>query len=311
VESLFGAGWLFASFVLTGLGGSILNLVMLKPWAIAAGASGGACGLAGVLLGVYFSRKSSISMGFRGSLFIGAIGIAYIIVTQITNWAHVGGALSGLALGYVLPFKEDKASHKAGRLLAAASVVACVLAALALAGQWAGQDQPYEEYRNDGLQVAFEKTPAFPVFRGDAPNEVVLRHLRASIFLERTGMQMEYLFDFTTGELLKLIREKWPVKTRDGMRMEYLTVEKTKFGSLQAICIRTMYFRKWTYSVFGAEMMSGSVTHLQDAYYIPQQAGSVIVSFDYPEQDGDYYAPVFQRFRDSFKSGMPPPLNPL
>ena len=93
--------------------------------------------------------------------------------------------------------------------------------------------------------------------------------------------------------------------------MEYLSVDKCVFGGLQAIHIRMKYFRKWVYSVFGTEMMSGSTSYLQDAYYIPQQAGSIIAHFDYPEQDADYYEPIFQRFRASFRSGMPPPLNPL
>ena len=86
-----------------------------------------------------------------------------------------------------------------------------------------------------------------------------------------------------------------------------LSLRSSEGGS--SVCVRSRYFRKWTYSVFGTAMMSGATAHLQDTYYVPQQAGSVVAVFDCPEQDAAFYGPVFRRLRLSFRSGMPPPIN--
>ncbi len=114
-EPLVGPFGVFAAYLLTGLAGNLLSVAVHGPDAtVGAGASGAVFGLAGVLIVLLKSpllplpqlelkrlRRSVIYFALL-NLGIGlytAIGPSPI---RIDNMAHVGGFLSGLALGLPL-----------------------------------------------------------------------------------------------------------------------------------------------------------------------------------------------------------------
>jgi rhomboid protease GluP len=103
-ERLLGRWNFLATYLLTGIAGNVLSL-LLKPNIVGAGASGAIFGLAGVLIAVLqFGRlsvpnerlsplKKEVVKLALYNLLIGAV------VARINNIAHLGGLIYGLLLG--------------------------------------------------------------------------------------------------------------------------------------------------------------------------------------------------------------------
>ncbi len=118
-EPLLGKWGLLATYVITGIAGNLLSLgvnVVLfvltrtPDFSVGAGASGAVFGIAGILIVLLSNNRLPIPPGelqrLRRSVmqFAGlnlVIGLATVIVplVRIDNMAHIGGFLSGLALG--------------------------------------------------------------------------------------------------------------------------------------------------------------------------------------------------------------------
>ena len=106
-EQIFDRWTYFLTYSFCGLAGSLLSLT-LHPTRIGAGASGAIFGMAGALISALYlghlpvhprALKSTLKslISFAGyNLFFGAV------VPAIDNSAHIGGLVSGLALGAVL-----------------------------------------------------------------------------------------------------------------------------------------------------------------------------------------------------------------
>lgn len=91
-------------YLLSGLAGSALSF-LLSP-APAVGASGAIFGLIGVT-GAYLYRYRDFIVSGRSRLLnilsIAAYNLIYgFVVPNVDNWAHIGGLLAGLALGWFL-----------------------------------------------------------------------------------------------------------------------------------------------------------------------------------------------------------------
>jgi rhomboid protease GluP len=116
-EPLLGPFGLCAVYVLTGVAGNLLslayNLIFRHPESVGAGASGAVFGIAGILIILLSNhklpipwselkrlRRSVIQFAFL-NLIIG-IGANFTSIVNIDNFAHMGGFLSGLALGIPL-----------------------------------------------------------------------------------------------------------------------------------------------------------------------------------------------------------------
>jgi membrane associated rhomboid family serine protease/Flp pilus assembly protein TadD len=132
-EQLMGrASYLLAYFV-SGIFASIVS-VYWHPMAAGAGASGAIFGMAGVLVSYVYLKKTpahlQINSRMLGSLgtFI-AYNLAFGALPGISNAAHIGGLVMGLAVGAVLPAAGASEEARRTRL----SLVA-VFAAIALAG---------------------------------------------------------------------------------------------------------------------------------------------------------------------------------
>jgi rhomboid protease GluP len=103
VERAFGTVRFVVMYVIAGFLGSVASYTFSPPNIRGVGASGAIFGMVGVLLVYLFNRRqSSFVYGeMRNVIFF--IGINLFIgftFTGIDNWAHIGGLLAGMALGF-------------------------------------------------------------------------------------------------------------------------------------------------------------------------------------------------------------------
>lgn len=148
-EPLLGLWGMVAVYLLTGVAGNLLSLlinILLHDFiSVGAGASGAVFGISGILIVLLSNRKLPIPVfelyRLRRSViqFAGlnlVIGLATILlpVIRIDNSAHVGGFLSGLALGVpLLPRMTSGRSRYLSRQKLTFAVAALLLA---LFGHW-------------------------------------------------------------------------------------------------------------------------------------------------------------------------------
>lgn len=131
VESLFGTPKFIVLYLVTGVIGFILSL-WWSPFGMSIGASGAIMGLIGILIGASFHHgqmgKEYRSQLWRWVIYIAIFGIFF----AVDNAAHIGGLLSGLALGYFIP--EGEPGTRPGENLWNALAV---LSVLVIAGSFA------------------------------------------------------------------------------------------------------------------------------------------------------------------------------
>ena len=109
VEQLYGHGRVIAIYLLTGLAGSAASYALnlsLAPNVIGVGASGAVFGVLGGLVAFFLSHRNQLGdMGRRslvGLLVLAGANLLYGFVTSgIDNYAHMGGFICGVALGFV------------------------------------------------------------------------------------------------------------------------------------------------------------------------------------------------------------------
>ena len=116
-EPLLGPVGLVAVYVITGIAGNLLSLcfnVILRDYAsVGAGASGAVFGIAGILIVLLSNKKLPIPafelkrlrrsvIQFAVLNLVIGLGTIFTSIIRIDNFAHVGGFLSGLALGVPL-----------------------------------------------------------------------------------------------------------------------------------------------------------------------------------------------------------------
>jgi rhomboid protease GluP len=116
-EPLLGPMGLIAVYVLTGVAGNLLglcsNVIFRDYGSVGAGASGAVFGIAGILIVLLSNKKLPIPafelkrlrrsvIQFAVLNLIIGIGANFTSIVRIDNHAHIGGFLSGLALGVPL-----------------------------------------------------------------------------------------------------------------------------------------------------------------------------------------------------------------
>lgn len=116
-ERMFGAVNFLALFLLSGVGGNLLNnylglhsVMAGEPPIISAGASGGIMGIGMALLVTALTKTSfnNFALNFRSLLIVMAINLSYgFLVGGIDNAGHIGGAIVGGLLGlvYVMQYR--------------------------------------------------------------------------------------------------------------------------------------------------------------------------------------------------------------
>ena len=106
VESIYGKFQFLILYILAGLFGSAFSY-MLNSIAIGIGASGAIFGVIGALVAFFFTQsRNSGKMSkanLYGILMLAGINLFYGLITPgIDNWAHIGGFIAGVALGFSL-----------------------------------------------------------------------------------------------------------------------------------------------------------------------------------------------------------------
>lgn len=103
IEEFFGRSKLISTYVLTAITSSSLSL--LFSGGISAGASGALFGLTGLLLGNAWAKKTyvpDLPIDERQLIPFVFYNLWYGMMSPgIDNWAHIGGLLGGIALGYI------------------------------------------------------------------------------------------------------------------------------------------------------------------------------------------------------------------
>ena len=118
-EPMFGSGKFLALFLLSAIGGNLLNTQV--TWlsildgtgqvGLSAGASGGIMGIGAALLIAAFFKISvnGLMLNLRSLLFIMGINLVYgFAVPGIDNAGHIGGAITGLiiALAFAIAYRQ-------------------------------------------------------------------------------------------------------------------------------------------------------------------------------------------------------------
>jgi len=114
VESLFSTTKFIVFFLVSGVAGFMLSL-WWSPFGVSVGASGAILGLIGVLIGASF-HHGHLGKEYRNQLLR---WVLYILIFGLffhgDNAAHLGGLITGVLLGYLVP--EGEAESQAGQSL--------------------------------------------------------------------------------------------------------------------------------------------------------------------------------------------------
>ena len=129
IEDFFGQSKLIATYVLTAITSSLLSLTF--SGGISAGASGALFGLTGLLLGNAWAKKVytfDLPIDERQLIPFVLFNLWFGAVTPgIDNWAHIGGLLGGIVLGFIfdpaLSFDPSKIKRILPEILGKLSVI--------------------------------------------------------------------------------------------------------------------------------------------------------------------------------------------
>ncbi len=130
--------YLFA-YLTSGIFGSIAS-VYWHPRAAGAGASGAIFGLAGVLVSFVYLKKTAANLQINSKM-LSSLGtfilynLAFGALPGISNAAHVGGLVMGLAVGALLPSASASESSRRNRLSMVVAITAIALFASAVAAK--------------------------------------------------------------------------------------------------------------------------------------------------------------------------------
>ena len=112
IERLYGSSRFVLLYLLAGLCGSLASYLYTEN--TSAGASGAIFGLFGVLAAFAFRYRREVPKDIRDSIKKRVIPLILLNLVigfsarQIDNAAHIGGLVSGLALGFVIPYKRPR-----------------------------------------------------------------------------------------------------------------------------------------------------------------------------------------------------------
>ena len=98
-EEMFSLHEFLAVYFLAGLAGNVLSLFVMDPWIPSAGASGAIFGMFG---GCAIYARRSIGQSIVGALIFGFFLIMMSTGESVNIFAHIGGLLAGLAVGYAI-----------------------------------------------------------------------------------------------------------------------------------------------------------------------------------------------------------------
>lgn len=184
-EILYGRRNFVILYLLCGLGGSVAS-VWWHPNVLGVGASGAIFGIAGALLpALKFQKNPRVAAAMKGMLGSITMFVIYNLafgaaVPHIDNAAHLGGLLTGVIAGALLPsYTVHEERAKTGRAVA---VFAGVLVLLAVFGYFA--------HLRGGAAVEIEKGQQ-AVNAGD--NRAAIDHFRRAVQLDPKLEQAKFM----------------------------------------------------------------------------------------------------------------------
>lgn len=107
LEEYLGKGRFLFLYVVSAIGGAVLSST-INPGAVSAGASGAIFGMVGALWSI-MKRRGAHPAAMQQLVWI--VGLNFMIGlspgSHVDNWAHGGGLVTGLVLGYVIPGRNQ------------------------------------------------------------------------------------------------------------------------------------------------------------------------------------------------------------
>ena len=161
-EPMFGSAKFLALFLLTAIGGNLLNTQV--TWlsildgtgqvGLSAGASGGIMGIGAALLiaALFKITVNGLMLNLRSLLFIMGINLVYgFAVPGIDNAGHIGGAITGLiiALAFAIAYRQRMAIATLARQSVVASQSAYQI----------NEPSPYNSHNQDTYQTRYVDQP--------------------------------------------------------------------------------------------------------------------------------------------------------
>ena len=110
-------------YIVTGIGGFFISYLAHIPFTI--GASGSICGLIGAILYYGKSREGLYGHAIYRQAMGWVVGLVIfgLLVAGINNWAHGGGIVSGILLGFLMGYREKSGETIIHQVLA----IGCIL----------------------------------------------------------------------------------------------------------------------------------------------------------------------------------------
>ncbi len=141
IEQYYGGKLLFVFYIVCGIGGSLLSIVFLAPNIPTVGASGAVFGLLGVLIaGSIKKNRYGLDLPFKPSdilpLAVYALLFGFIPGSGVNNFAHIGGLLTGLALGFLFNHQlvvKSKQQEKLSQAMYYLSLIVLIVTYFAVA----------------------------------------------------------------------------------------------------------------------------------------------------------------------------------
>jgi membrane associated rhomboid family serine protease len=116
MERLYGPDRFIIIYILSGLFGSLVSFASRGPYVLSAGASGAIFGIVGMNLAFFLTHRHTFGSFGRSRIMntLVIIGINLFLgfsIPNIDNLAHLGGLVSGFAMGYGLAPRYDIADR--------------------------------------------------------------------------------------------------------------------------------------------------------------------------------------------------------
>jgi len=247
VERLYGMRRFIAIYLISGVVGNLLSLIVRGDYAVSGGASGAIFGVYGALLVSLWRERQQIEpyefrwmFGAAAIFSIATVCLGFMI-TGIDNAAHIGGLITGALTGVVLTRRVTSSSPRPGRSrwVAAASLVVAVatmiarvpapayrwhdeLEARAMVQEFLADDRRYSDRLQSILTTGRRRGESFEQLAGRIESDVALEYRDS--FEELAGVDLDSMApSVKTLEILKnyaLVRGEAVQSLAEGVRLK-------------------------------------------------------------------------------------------
>ena len=303
LEPLFGGGWLMALFVFTGLGGSVLSAVFSSS-SMSIGASGGALGLCGAFTAVYLFRKHRLTLRSRATfIFWFVIVMALSIYNGYTNpvidnYGHIGGFLTGFALGSMLPFRDDNKEKWGGLWWGLGAACWSIWSATDLAPRWDPASVVYREVSDASLRVSFKRPENWyfwPTEKYGAAGYEMANALNGHISIFQGVERIDWILVPTVAREETLAE----YYKKSGLETNVRSMENIEVNGAKVV--RVLFSKTFSDTATGSEFAING-----EDVFIPHQSGHVMARMWWPAQDSPYYEQIVKTVESSLATSEPP-----